>query len=522
MTSADVRDMLNLPSNDGSTRPVKKQKIVEKRPEGVSREVFALLGEHAAPVSIVEAVKYKEKPKWSQKVTPWEVASFTNPARSDGLVLKHWRKRPKPAPVPVPALEDASATTTTPQEPQPPQEPAVDLNYHFAKFNVKVSVPEYTDAEYSGHLQSPDWTREETDYLFDLIRDFDLRWVLIADRYDYQPAGPSNNSSDASTAMSVTPKPRTMEDLKSRYYSICSTLLSLHSPLQTRTQAEDTLSTLYSSFSAAQETKRKAHATQLLTRSASEAAEEAYLLTELRRILSNQDRLQRERDELYARLETPPSLQSSGLAGMYTTSQGLAQLMQTLLAADKTKKAQGRRSIPGGGPDGSMPGPHAATSSPALPSSATRDTHHSSHRDSLSHAHPGPQKKSSLPLPPERRHLPPDIAARYGISYHDRLTSGPFFRHDKVTKLLTQKSNIQAQRMAAALTELSIPPRLVMPTRGVCEVYEGLIAKVGGLLEVRKVRERVEGEVRVLQVRAGEVGASTGSDPLAEKGGDKT
>lgn len=42
------------------------------------------------------------------------------------------------------------------------------------------------------------WTKEETDQLFDLCKRFDLRFVIIADRF------PSN---------------RTVEELKDRYYS---------------------------------------------------------------------------------------------------------------------------------------------------------------------------------------------------------------------------------------------------------------------------------------------------------------
>ena len=30
-----------------------------------------------------------------------------------------------------------------------------------------------------------DWTKEETDYLFDLVKEYDLRWHVISDRYDY-------------------------------------------------------------------------------------------------------------------------------------------------------------------------------------------------------------------------------------------------------------------------------------------------------------------------------------------------
>jgi DNA methyltransferase 1-associated protein 1 len=47
-----------------------------------------------------------------------------------------------------------------------------------------------------------DWTREETDYLFHLCQQFDLRFIVIADRYDYPE------------------KERTLEELKERYYHI--------------------------------------------------------------------------------------------------------------------------------------------------------------------------------------------------------------------------------------------------------------------------------------------------------------
>lgn len=36
-------------------------------------------------------------------------------------------------------------------------------------------------------LPDIEWTKEETDYLFKLVRDFDLRWYIIHDRYDYSP-----------------------------------------------------------------------------------------------------------------------------------------------------------------------------------------------------------------------------------------------------------------------------------------------------------------------------------------------
>lgn len=71
----------------------------------------------------------------------------------------------------------------------------------------QVPIPTYTDAEYQSHLHVEGWGRQETDHLFDLCRRFDLRFVVIRDRWD----------------RSRFPD-RTVEDLKQRYYDVCGTL----------------------------------------------------------------------------------------------------------------------------------------------------------------------------------------------------------------------------------------------------------------------------------------------------------
>ena len=38
-------------------------------------------------------------------------------------------------------------------------------------------------------LTDPEWTKEETDYLFNLIREYDSRFYIVNDRYDF-PGGP--------------------------------------------------------------------------------------------------------------------------------------------------------------------------------------------------------------------------------------------------------------------------------------------------------------------------------------------
>ncbi|KAI9867155.1 MAG: swr complex subunit [Trichoglossum hirsutum] len=493
MTSADVRDMLDLPQ-DGHPRapPAKKQKTVEKRPEGITRELFALLGERAPPVAISDHVKYKGRPKWTHKTQRWEMAPFTNPARTDGLVLHHWQKKidPKPAPITTPA--ETSESSRENQETKPS---STDSSYYFAKYNVSVTVPEYTDSEYEASLQHEDWTKEETDYLIDLCKEYGLRWVVIADRYDYQPPPNAEQVDGVPTALVTAPKTRTMEVLKARYYGVARRMMEVRTPVPNMAKAEFELYEK-TKFNASQEATRKEMAKALLSRTTSDLQEEEILLTELRRILNTQDKLLEDRKELYIRLESP---QNTGAhSRMYDTSQGLNQLIQMLAASDRGKK---RRSIAG------LNGSIDMGSSPAIGSSSQnagvgsfmrdgKDTP----RDSL--GGPGSSvKKGAAAALSERRKLTAQEERIYGVSHHDRLTSGVQFRNDRVLKLVQAKSNIQAQRVQSALAQLEIPAKLVMPTARVCAEYERLVQNIHVLLDIRKVCEKVEGEIKVLQAQ---------------------
>jgi DNA methyltransferase 1-associated protein 1 len=44
---------------------------------------------------------------------------------------------------------------------------------------------EYSQYEYDQHLEDSSWTPHETAYLFNLLREFDLRFIVVADRYAY-------------------------------------------------------------------------------------------------------------------------------------------------------------------------------------------------------------------------------------------------------------------------------------------------------------------------------------------------
>eukprot|EP01053_Blabericola_migrator_P010882 Blabericola_migrator_1__10881@NODE_627_length_7181_cov_106_322322_g458_i0_p2_GENE_NODE_627_length_7181_cov_106_322322_g458_i0NODE_627_length_7181_cov_106_322322_g458_i0_p2_ORF_typecomplete_len460_score70_30SANT_DAMP1_like/PF16282_5/8_7e20_NODE_627_length_7181_cov_106_322322_g458_i029444323 len=66
-------------------------------------------------------------------------------------------------------------------------------------------------------ITSPDWTKEETDYLMEIALDLDLRWPVIYDRYQWSPSSPTQHTAHA----------RDMEDLKHRFYSVCSQMSKL-------------------------------------------------------------------------------------------------------------------------------------------------------------------------------------------------------------------------------------------------------------------------------------------------------
>ncbi|RAL05830.1 SANT/Myb-like DNA-binding domain-containing protein [Aspergillus ibericus CBS 121593] len=495
MAAADVRDMLDLPA-EGQPRPHKKQKVVEKRPEGITRELFALLGERAPPIAINEN-RYKGRPKWMSKlrVRPWRMTPFVNGARSDGLVLRHWQRQHEPAK--VPALEgsemeiekkEETADTASAETPQ--------QDSMFSKYNVKARVPNrYTDEEYNRHLKSDDWTRQETDYLMDLVEEYDLRWVIIADRYDYQPH-PVDTETNAN-ALVPAKRYRTMEQMKARYYFIAASMLALEHPPSEMSEAEFELHEKMLKFDADRERSRKELAALQLNRTADEVREESILLEELKRITANEQDFITERRELYSRLEVPISV---GNTTMYQSSQGLSQLLQTLLQADKSKK---RRSILG--PEaGAAPSPASQTPAPNAPSS-TRD----SRADTPNAAPAAPTNKKAAAAAAAAaankeaqqsiRTLTPAEEAKYGVQHHDRLAPGVQFRSDRAQKLTQAKSNVQTQKLAAALAELEVPLRLVMPTERVCKEFEKLIHSVNLLLEARKVAEKVESEIRVLE-----------------------
>ncbi|XP_023248018.1 DNA methyltransferase 1-associated protein 1 [Copidosoma floridanum] len=250
---SDVRDILELdvPSNErtkeliiaADKRNRKKYDCkAPKRPEGMHREVFALLckdNNDVPPIFSSDTSKgYKPtKAKLGmKKVRPWKWTPFTNPARTDAAIFHHWRR-----------LAD------------------VGTEYPFARFNKKIAISVYTNTDYTQYLSSNGWSKAETDHLIDLCQRFDLRFIIIHDRWDYHKY-PS----------------RSIEDLKNRYYQVCAALQ------KAKFQQEKVYI-----FDTEHECKRKEQLKKLFDRTIEQIEEEQILLQELRKI----EQRKKERDK---------------------------------------------------------------------------------------------------------------------------------------------------------------------------------------------------------------------------------
>lgn len=262
----DVRDILELDTgqatnefvtkeslmNDGKKKKVKKQDPSIKRPEGMHRELWGLLHNDsryqtdAAPMipsDTKQGYKQMKARIGSSKVRPWKWMPFTNPARKDGAIFHHWGR-----------LADEGK------------------DYPFARFNKAVDIPLFSDLEYQQHLHDENWTRQETDHLFDLCKRFDVRFIIVHDRWDREKY-----------------RDLSVEDLKERYYNVCNSLAKVRAPQGTDPKVK--------AFDAEHERRRKLQLTKLFDRTQEQVEEEDLLIAELKKIeLRKKEREKKQQD----------------------------------------------------------------------------------------------------------------------------------------------------------------------------------------------------------------------------------
>lgn len=241
-------------------------------------DLKAVLGEDFTTTTVPASVLPKAQPETRRMPQPrrfkksvlrsrgraahWTFEDSSQPTRRDQLQLRRWHRAA------TGAANDTPATN------------------RFAKYDVKPTTPSYNDETYNQHLANPSWSKEETDYLLDTYCECGGKWPVIVDRYA------------AST-------PRTMEDLKSRYYSISAKMLSLDTPITSMTAPEYTLFDTLQKFDPLKEASRKKLVEGHLHRPRNEVDEETVLLGELQRIMLHQATLDSEREVSHRILLTP-------------------------------------------------------------------------------------------------------------------------------------------------------------------------------------------------------------------------
>lgn len=242
-----------------------------KRPEGMHREVYALLyndNKDAPPLMQTDTGSgYKQvKARLGMKnVRKWEWTPFKNPARTDGAIFHHWRR---------------SADNQN--------------EYPFAKFNKKLNIVAYSNNEYNTHLRTNQakWTKQQTDHLFDLARRYDLRFVIMADRWDRANYGT-----------------KTVEDLKERYYEVVSILTKVNVQEATYRARHKQIHFFQQvkgnsgekkvfNFDAEHERKRKDQMRKLFDRTQKDIEEEQMLLKELKKIEAEKKERDRKQQDL--------------------------------------------------------------------------------------------------------------------------------------------------------------------------------------------------------------------------------
>ena len=218
MFGENCPEQTSQPQQNSQKELERKKKDYLKKQTGLKRELIKLIG--GVP-SIVERTGNKN----SKSGSNWVWAPFNNPARTDDLKLVHWQR-----------AED------------------VNKDYDFAKLNQNIDIVEFSKEEYDTLIKPNDrnWNYEQTCYLWDLIKRYELRFIVIMDRFDEEKYGE-----------------RTVESLKDRYYSVARTIL------ENRKMFDHPI--IKSGYNYEQEMKRRTYLEKTMNKSFAELREENYL-----------------------------------------------------------------------------------------------------------------------------------------------------------------------------------------------------------------------------------------------------
>lgn len=133
-------------------------------------------------------------------------------------------------------------------------------------------------------------------------------------------------------------------------------------------------------------------------------------------------------------------------------------------------------------------------SNAGLPDSSAMSGRRST-RDSL------PSAVTAPPAAPQSA-LPSDLSKadqlRFSVIMNqDKLPSGVTFASDKLSKPRIAKSTVQTEKIAAVLSYAQVPDLIPLPTPTIVEQFETIMSKVHALLDLRKVKDKEEHEIKV-------------------------
>lgn len=326
----------------------------------------------------------------------------------------------------------------------------------------------------------PEWTYEETKLLFDLCRDFELKWYVIADRYPSQYQ-------------------RTLEDLKEQFYRMSAKIL------KHRDTGNPSLLELLDAFSKYAEQDRKKFLESLLKRTPAEIAEEESLVIEARRFELAAKKMLVERLHLLTLLDSPQTSQS---VQQYLLSQGLTNLYNNLMILDKhqKKKLQQRALQSNSDP---VPPPIPSVALSLYKRDRGFQTHLQQYLSGLVKLSQTKGEPSAVQQLLQKRLTTKEEEA-YGLHYHanERLTPGVILRSTQKLPGLQQRQSV-FKSVNTMLQELDIPTaggttwKPVMPTRKTMAKYDELIKAVVALLDVKRGKDKLEAEIELIKSQRG-------------------
>ncbi|ODV75778.1 Swc4p CYBJADRAFT_121308 [Cyberlindnera jadinii NRRL Y-1542] len=438
--SSEILDVLNVQHSGSSSQPPKKKQKTEQKAKaltGMNRELFQLLGQNTPPVAVRNQQKFKDRLNALEKPSSWTWAAFKNNARTDGLKLHHWVKGSK---------ETVEAS---------------ELPYKFEKYNTELNIPDFTEDDYLTFIKNKavPWCYKETRYLFDLAKAFDLKWIVINDRYNYEE-----------------PTGRSLEDLQERFYGVCQRILIYQNEQEETAQNSNLISNL--NYNKHKEIERKKYLIRLLERSPAEIAEEESLLIEAKKFEAAAKNTIAERAQLLQLLDSP---HATGSINQYLSSQGLTQLYNQLM----TEKRKRRVDSP-------------APENPLAALNEKFKQQHLSRQKQLQQERMEQHKrvKDSPISMLLSKNLTPREEAAFGLQVHaEKITPGVFLRSSKIP---TYKPNVQ-NRIVAILNELGLGRKPVMSTESVVAKQDELYKTINTLLDLKKQVDKLETEHRIMK-----------------------